>query len=123
MSKNLPKTSSKIAPKMIKNPSKIDPQRAPETLLERRSLLGPLICTFLAPFGTPKGPQNRSKIDHFLDLFLNDFLEPLFHAFGLHLGSQKRDQKETQDQNTKIIDFAKEFDRENGTLPKMDFKA
>ena len=58
------------------------------TLLEARSLLGILICTFLAPFGTPKGPQNQSKIDHFLDLFLNDFWEPLFRAFGLHLGSK-----------------------------------
>ena len=78
------------------------------TLLEARSLLGALICTFLAPFGTPKGPQNRSKIDHCLDMFLDDFWEPLFHASGLHLGSQndpKWNPKGTQDQNTKIIDF------------------
>ena len=73
---------------MVKNRSQIDPLRAPGTLLEWRSLLGPLICTFLAPFGTPKGPQNQSKNNHFLDLFLNDFWEPLFHAFGLHLGSK-----------------------------------
>ena len=73
---------------MIKNRCQNRPLEPLRTLLEARSLLGALICTFLAPFGTPKGPQNRSKIDHFLDLFLNDFWEPLFHAFGLHLGSQ-----------------------------------
>ena len=78
---------------MIKNPSKIDPQRAPETLLEQRSLLEPLICAFLALFGTPMGPQNRSKINHFVDLFFNDFWEPLFHAFGLRLGSQNDPKK------------------------------
>ena len=60
-------------------------------------------------FGPQKGPQNRSKIDHFLGLFLNDFLEPLFDAFGLHLGSQKDPktrQKEVPTRYQKIIDFA-----------------
>ena len=64
------------------------PLEPPRTLLEARSLLGTLICTFLAPFGTPKGPQNRSNIDHFLDMFFNDFWGPLFDALGLHLASQ-----------------------------------
>ena len=51
-------------------------------------MLTSIFDRFFAPFWTPKGPQNRSKIDHVFDLFLNDFLEPLFEAFGLHLGSQ-----------------------------------
>ena len=64
---------------------------------------------FWAPFWTPKGPQNRSKIDNCLDVFLNDFLEPLFHAFGLHFGFQndpKMKAKRVPTQNHKIIDLA-----------------
>ena len=73
---------------MIKHRCQIDPWSPPRTPLGARSLLGILISTFLAPFGTPMGPQNRSKIDHVVDLFLNDFWEPLFHAFGFHLASK-----------------------------------
>ena len=43
---------------------------------------------FWAPFWTPKGPQNRSNIDHFFVIILRDFWEPLFDALGLHLASQ-----------------------------------
>ena len=68
----------KIAPKIIKNPLKIDPWRASGTpwrpYLRQEPFMYPL-CTHFEP---QKGPQNRSKIDHFLDLFLIDFLEPIF---------------------------------------------
>ena len=86
----------KIDPKIIKNPTKIDPWTHPGSLLEQRSLLRPLISPFLAPKGSPMGPQNRSKIDHFLNIILVPFLEPLFHAFGLHLGSQNDPKKRPQ---------------------------
>ena len=88
LSKNTCQHHHKIAPKIMKNPSKIDPWTLPGTLLDQRSLLRPLISPFLAPKGSPMGPQNWSKIDHFLDLFLNDFWKSLFHTFCLHLGSQ-----------------------------------
>ena len=88
MSKIHAKIITKIGPKIIKNPLKIDPWPPPGTLLEQRSLWRPLISPFLAPKGSPVGPQNRPKIDHFLDMFLNDFWEPLFDALGLHVASQ-----------------------------------
>ena len=65
---------TKIAPKIVKNPLKIDPWRASGTpwrpYLRQEPFMYPL-CTHFEP---QKGPQNRSKIDHFLDMFLNDFL-------------------------------------------------
>ena len=64
------------------------------TLLEPRALYVPFMYPIWLHFGPQKGPQNRSKIDQFLNLFLNDFLEPLFHAFGLHLGSQNETKKD-----------------------------
>ena len=51
-------------------------------------------------FRPQMGPQNRSKIDHSLDLFLNDFWEPLFHAFDLHLGSQNTSKKRPKSEPT-----------------------
>ena len=79
------------------------------TLLEPRALYVPFMYPIWLHFWPQKGPQNRPKIDHFLDLFLNDFLEPLFHAFGLHFGSQndpKMRPKRVPTRNQKIIDFA-----------------
>ena len=91
---------------MTKNRCQIDPWSPPRTLLEARSLLGALICAFLAPFGTPKGPQNRSKIDDFLDMFLDDFWEPLFEALGLHLGSQTTPKMTQKGSNVEHRKFA-----------------
>ena len=85
-----------VAPKIIENPPKIDPWRASRTpwrpYLRQETFMYPIWLHF----GPQMGPQNRPKIYHFLNLFLNDFLEPLFHAFGLHLGSQNDLQNETQ---------------------------
>ena len=94
---------------MINIPSKIDPWRASGTPWGPYLSQGWFLDHFWLHFGPQQGPQKRSKIDHFLDLFLNDFLEPLFHAFGLHLGSQndpKLKPKRVQNENLKIIDFA-----------------
>ena len=100
---------TKIAPKIIKNPLKIDPWRASGTPWGPYLSQGRFLDHFWLRFRPQKGPQNRSKIDHFLDMFLNDFWEPLFHAFGLHLGSQndpKMRPKRVPTRNQKNIDFA-----------------
>ena len=68
------------------------------------------LCTLSGSILDPKrDPKIDQKIDHFLYLFLNDFLEPLFDAFDLHLGSQndpKMIPKRVPIRNQKIIDFA-----------------
>ena len=74
-----------IAPKIMKNPLKIDPWRASGTPWRPYLSQGRFLDHFWLHFGPQKGPKNRPKIDHFLELFLHDFLEPLFHAFGLNL--------------------------------------
>ena len=79
------------------------------TLLEPRAPYVPFMYPIWFHFGPQMGPQNRSKIDHCLDLCLTSFLGPLFHAFGLHLGSQndpKMKLKRVPTRNQKIIDFA-----------------
>ena len=82
------KNNFKIGPKMIKHGAQIDRWSPPRTPLESRSLWGALICTFLAPFGTPMRPKKLQKIVHLLDLILRLFPEPLFDDHGLRLGSQ-----------------------------------
>ena len=99
----------KIAPKIIKNPLKIDPWRASGTPWRPYLSQGRFLDHFWLHFRPQKGPQNQPKIEQFLCLLLHDFLEPLFHALGINLAPKttpKRDHKETQDQNTKIIYFA-----------------
>ncbi len=69
---------------MTNNASQIEPWTPLGSLLESRSLLGALICTFLAPFGTPMGPQHVAIVK----LILRPFQEPRFVDLGLRLGSQ-----------------------------------
>ena len=87
---------TKIDPKIIKIPPKIDPWRASGTPWRPYLRQDPFMYPIWLHFGPQMGPQNRPKIGHFLDIFLNDFLEPLFHAFGLHLGSQNDPKKRPQ---------------------------
>ena len=100
---------TKIAPKIIKNPLKIDPWRASGTAWRPYLSQGRFLDHFWLHFGPQKGPQNRPKINYFLDLFLNDFWEPFFHAFGIHLDPQndpKMRPKRDPTRKQKNVDFA-----------------
>ena len=94
-SQKVTKNTPNIAPKAPKNHQKSSQNRPLEslwdplaTLLEPRALYVPFMYPIWLHFGPQMGPQNRSKIDHFLNLFLTSFLKPLFRVFCLHLGSQ-----------------------------------
>ena len=84
---------TKIAPKIIKHPLKIDPWRASGTPWGPYLSQGRFLDHCWLHFRPRKGPQNRPQKINVLYLFLNDFLEPFVCACCFHFGPQNDPKK------------------------------